>query len=76
MSTISGNLRSRLIMSMEYGPPAVTQTLEPASFDDLSVLSSQDDASAPESQDESFRKPRKASGLHAELQTMIQNLQR
>lgn len=69
-------LLKRLKTVIDELPDPVAQTLEPASFDDLSVLSSQDDASAPDSQDESFRKPRKASGLHVELRTMIQNLQR
>jgi len=54
----------------------IRPTLELANLDDLSVQSSQDDASAPESQDEGFRKPRRATGLHVELRTMIQNLQR
>ena len=69
-------LLERLKTVIDQLPDPDTQTLQPiASFDDVSVLSSRDDASAPESQDESFRKPRKASGLHAELRTMIQNLQ-
>ena len=45
-------------------------------LDDVSVQASQDDASAPESQDENFKKPRSARGLHAELRNMIQSLQR
>ncbi|KEF50809.1 uncharacterized protein A1O9_13139 [Exophiala aquamarina CBS 119918] len=57
--------------------PDDTQALEAiATLDDISFLSSQDDTSAPEFQDESFRKPRRAGGLNPELRTMIQNLQR
>ncbi|KAK5250308.1 hypothetical protein LTR80_010739 [Exophiala xenobiotica] len=54
----------------------VEPILDSANFDDFSIQSSQDDSSAPESQDEGFRKPRRGGGLNAEFRTMIQNLQR
>jgi hypothetical protein len=45
-------------------PDPDTQVLEPiASFDDVSVLNSQEDASTPESQDESFRGCMQSYGL-------------
>lgn len=47
-----------------------------ATFNDISVQGSQDNPSAPESQDESFKKTRNARGLNAVLWNMTQSLQR
>ncbi|KIW36237.1 hypothetical protein, variant [Exophiala oligosperma] len=69
-------LLKRLTAVIDELPDPLTRTLEPANIDDLSVQSSQDDSSAPESQDEGFRKPQRGRGLNAEFRTMIQNLQR
>ncbi|KIW09745.1 hypothetical protein PV08_12029 [Exophiala spinifera] len=69
-------LLKRLTAVIDELPDPLTRTLEPASMDELSVQSSQDDSSAPESQDEGFRKPPRGRGLNAEFRTMIQNLQR
>ncbi|KAL6240884.1 hypothetical protein RBB50_012143 [Rhinocladiella similis] len=70
-------LLERLKTVIDQLPDPDSQRLEPStSFDDVSFLSSQDDTSAPESQDESLRKPRRAGGLNPELRTMIQSLQR
>ncbi|KAJ9611864.1 uncharacterized protein PV06_11220 [Exophiala oligosperma] len=70
------DLLRRLTAVIDELPDPITSTLEPANIDDLSVQSSQDDSSAPESQDEGFRKPQRGRGLNAEFRTMIQNLQR
>ncbi|KAK5311994.1 hypothetical protein LTR93_011507 [Exophiala xenobiotica] len=69
-------LLQRLNAMIDELPDPITRTLEPANIDDLSVQSSQDDSSAPESQDEGFRKPQRGRGLNAEFRTMIQDLQR
>ncbi|KIW36673.1 uncharacterized protein PV06_11091 [Exophiala oligosperma] len=69
-------LLKRLTAVIDELPDPLARTLEPANIDDLSVQSSQDDSSAPESQDEGFRKPQRGRGLNAEFRTMIQNLQR
>ncbi|KIW13813.1 hypothetical protein PV08_06593 [Exophiala spinifera] len=69
-------LLKRLTAVIDELPDPLTRTLEPASIDELSVQSSQEDSSAPESQDEGFRKPPRGRGLNAEFRTMIQNLQR
>jgi hypothetical protein len=69
-------LLARLKSVINQLPDPTQPASELAGLDDLSVQISQDDASAPESQDVSFRKPRKAGGLHTELRTMIQDLQR
>ncbi|KAK6363883.1 hypothetical protein LTS17_012724 [Exophiala oligosperma] len=69
-------LLKRITAVIDELPDPLTRTLEPANIDDLSVQSSQDDSSAPESQDEGFRKPQRGRGLNAEFRTMIQNLQR
>ncbi|KAK5313536.1 hypothetical protein LTR93_010840 [Exophiala xenobiotica] len=53
------DLLQRLTAVIDELPDPLTRTLEPANIDDLSVQSSQDDSSAPESQDEGFRKPRR-----------------
>ncbi|KAJ9648666.1 hypothetical protein H2198_010968, partial [Neophaeococcomyces mojaviensis] len=58
-------------------PDPIMQQAELAStLDEISVQSSQDDASAPELQDDGFKKPRSGRGLNAELKTLIQSLQR
>lgn len=56
-------------------PNSQSMTLA-ATLDEVSVQSSQDDLSAPDSQDENFKKPRNVRGLNAELRSMIQNQQR
>lgn len=69
-------LLDRLRKLIDELPDPAAQSLElAATFDDISVQSSQEDASAPESQDENFKKPR-ARGLNAELRNMIHSLQR
>jgi len=71
------SLVERLKAVIDQLPDPIMQSLEPAaSYDEASVLGSQDDASALEIRDEGFRKPRKAGGLNAELPNMIQSLQR
>ncbi|KAK5246698.1 hypothetical protein LTR20_007367 [Exophiala xenobiotica] len=70
------SLLKRLTTVTDELPDPIEPTQEPASFDDFSIQSSQDDSSAPESQDEGFRKPRRGGGLNAEFRTMIQNMQR
>ena len=55
----------------------LSQSLElAATFEDVSVQSSQDDLGVPEFQGERFKKPRNARGLNTELRNMIQMLQR
>lgn len=56
-------------------PNSQSMTLA-ATLDEISVQSSQEELSAPESQDENFKKPRNVRGLNAELRSMIQNQQR
>ncbi|KAK5203095.1 hypothetical protein LTR99_011068 [Exophiala xenobiotica] len=70
------DLLQRLTAVIDDLADPVEPILDSANFDGFSILSSQDDSSAPESQDEGFRKPRRGGGLNAEFRTMIQSLQR
>ncbi|KAK5069380.1 hypothetical protein LTR51_008630 [Lithohypha guttulata] len=67
--------RLKLVID-ELSDPTVQPLDLATALDDVSVQASQDDASAPDSQDESFKKPRSARGLNVELRNMIQSLQR
>jgi len=67
----------RLKVVIDQVPDPMMQQAELAStWDETSVQSSQDDASAPELPDDGFKKPRSGRGLNAELKTLIQSLQR
>jgi hypothetical protein len=74
--TFAPALLKRLMAVTDKLPEPIGPTLEPAGFDDFSVQSSHDDSSAPESQVEGVRTPRRGGGVNAEFRTMIQNLQR
>ena len=74
--TFAPSLLARLKAVIDRLPDPVVHTSEPVGVDDLSVVSSQDDPSAPESQDDGSGKPRKPGGLQAELRNMVQSLQR
>lgn len=69
-------LLARLRTVIDQLPDPAIQAFEPVTIDNLSVMSSQEDSSAPDSQDEGLKKPRKPVGLNVELRNMIQNLQR
>lgn len=68
-------LLKRLKGLIDELPDPAAQSFElAATMDKISVQSSQDDTSTPESQDGGFKKP--GRGLNAELRSMIQSLQR
>ena len=61
-------LLKRLRDVIDEVPDANSQSMTlAATLDEISVQSSQEELSAPESQDENFKKPRNARGLNAEL---------
>lgn len=64
-----GHLRETTRQSTRFVQPSEHVAQLIASFDDVSLLGSQDDTSAPEFQDKTFRKPRKTAGLNPELKT-------
>jgi hypothetical protein len=74
--TFAPALLKRLMAMADKLPDPIEPALEQARFDDFSIQSSQDDSSAPESQAEGVRNPRRGGGMNAGSRPMNQNLQR